>query len=234
MTDLLKPELLGFVLYYIVPGFIATRFYQFVIPSEHRNVGDSLLEFLSFSIFYLALFFSLIHFVNKPDIKSNEGLYDLSTFVVVFIIPSIFGYTVARIRQSSVLYRFLSISDPRPPWDSAFSGGNAYWLVCHLKSGETIGGPYEQNSRASAFPNSKEIYFEKVWQLDNTNHHFLHPYKLSAGAIVKQEDCYYIELFENKRSAGENDGQNKTSTLHEANNSQDSRNFRTSRPKKKG
>src|SRR5438445_11687739 len=92
MADLLNPNILNVFLFYIAPGVVATKVYTFFNRSEQRNYGDLAVEFITFSMFYLTLFFWLIALINRPDVRANVWLYNLLIFITVFIIPAIFGY----------------------------------------------------------------------------------------------------------------------------------------------
>lgn len=47
----------GIFLFYIVPGVVATKIYRFLNPSDQQNYTDYVIELVTFSMFYFALFF---------------------------------------------------------------------------------------------------------------------------------------------------------------------------------
>lgn len=41
----------------------------------------------------------------------------------------------------------------------------------------------------------QQIYVEQLWVIDPTTRRFIHPIANSRGAIIKLDDCDYIEMF---------------------------------------
>jgi hypothetical protein len=81
------------------------------------------------------------------------------------------------------------------PWDDVFNQRKSYWVIIHLKDGRKIGGKYGKLSRASAFPNNRQIYLEKLWELGENNE-FSKKIERSKGALFFEDDISIIEFFE--------------------------------------
>jgi len=80
------------------------------------------------------------------------------------------------------------------PWDDIFSKRESYWVIIHMKDGRKIGGKYGTLSRASAFPNPREIYLETLWEIDHNNA-FKKKIERSKGAIFFEDEVSIIEFF---------------------------------------
>ena len=44
VADLLRPETLVYFLFFVVPGFVAMRTYELIVPSEKRSFGESFVD----------------------------------------------------------------------------------------------------------------------------------------------------------------------------------------------
>ncbi len=199
MADLLKPDVLSVFLFYIAPGVVATRVYTFFNRSQQRNYGDLVVEFITFSMFYLTLFFWLIALVNSPDIHSNSLLYNILIFITVFVVPSLLGYISSILLKANWFRKILKTAyHPTPSgWDYAFGDKKvSYWILFNLKTGERIGGLYRGKSFASSYPLPQDIYIEELWKLDDQGR-FVGKVDKTAGCFIKVEDCRFIQFFEN-------------------------------------
>jgi hypothetical protein len=162
VADLLKPDILSTFLFYIAPGVVATAIYTFFNRSEKRNYGDLAVEFITFGIFYLTLFFWLIDLVNRPDIHSNALLYNILVLITFFVIPAIFGCLASIIPKTQWFRRLLKRTyHPTPTaWGHIFGDKKiSYWVLCTLKTGQKIGGVYKDKSFASSFPQTQDLLF---------------------------------------------------------------------------
>lgn len=194
MAELLNTDSLSLFLYFVVPGFVAMKVYDLIVPSERRKFGESLIEVVSFSMVNLALTFWIIAEINKPEFRSNNSfLYYAATFLVVSVVPA--GLAIAT--HKFLTSRFLRgrMLHPTPTgWDYFFDKGQSCWILFHLKSGTKLGGLYGENSFASSFPNEQEVYVQEIWRVDELGR-FVEKVQGTAGTVIKRDDCKLIELF---------------------------------------
>lgn len=195
MVGLLNLQVLGIFLFYVVPGVVATKVYNSLIPTERRNFADILVELITFSMFYLALFFWLIALVNRADVRSNATLYNFLVLLSVFILPAVLGWIGSALGQATWVRRLVgTVTHPIPTaWDYVFSRGETYWIRFHLKTGEKVGGYYGLKSFASAYPQMPELYVQELWRLDKEGC-FVEKDKRTAGGYIKFENCQMIEF----------------------------------------
>jgi hypothetical protein len=77
MEALLNAQVLPIFLFFVAPGVVAARVYNYLIPSERRKLGDYLVELITFSMFYLAIFFWLIGLLYMPAVRTNVVVFYL-------------------------------------------------------------------------------------------------------------------------------------------------------------
>jgi len=106
-------------------------------------------------------------------------------------------YMKASRKLRSLLTRLnIRITDPSPTaFDHFFQEGLSCYIVFHLKSKETLGATFHKNSFATAYPDTQQIYVEQLWVIDPVTRHFIQPMTNTKGAIIKLDDCDYIEMF---------------------------------------
>ncbi len=199
MATLLNLQLLSVPLFYLAPGVVAATVYSYLIPSERRKLADYLVELVTFSMFYLALFFWLVALLYEQSVQSNKWLFDLLVLLTVFVIPALLGWLASYLLQARWLRRFVKlVVHPAPmSWDYIFSRNKSYWVKFYLKTGEKVGGYYSTKSFASSYPGPQEIYVEEVWRLNENDVH-TEMVGSTAGGFVKAEDCKFIEFLEVK------------------------------------
>jgi len=200
LADLLNTTTLSIFLFYVVPGVIATKVYRMLIPNDQKNYADYVIELVTFSMFYLALFFWLIALINRADIRTNTLLYNLLVFVTIFVIPALLGYVGSLLSKATWLRRLVRTQrHPTPTgWDYVFQQPKSYWMVFHLKSGKVVGGFYDHTGFVSSYPQAQEIYISQLWRMSK-DEKFLEEVERTAGGIIRAEECEFIEFFEAKK-----------------------------------
>jgi hypothetical protein len=195
LAALLNLQVLPIFFFYVAPGVVATTVYSYLIPSEKRKLTDYLVELITFSVFYLALFFWLIALLYRADIQSNVFFFNLLVLLTIFVVPAFLGWLASYLLQASWMRRLVkSVVHPVPTsWDYIFSRGEPYWIIFHFKTGEKVGGYYGSKSFASSYPEMQEIYVEEIWRLDEYGI-LKEEVASTAGGYIKIEDCKFIEF----------------------------------------
>lgn len=194
MGGLLNPEALELFLVFVVPGFIAMKVHDLLVPSDSRSWGDSLVEVVSYSMLNVALLFWLVHLLWQERFQAEHQVaYWIGLFFVLFLAPVGWAVLVYFLRTSPWLRKYML--DPSPTaWDFFFGKRRPAWVLCHLKSGEMVGGLFNDHSSASCFPQQEDIYLEEIWKVDEEGR-FVERVEQTAGVLVKREECTHIELF---------------------------------------
>ncbi len=186
LKDVLKPEALQLFLFFVVPGFWALQFYDIIVPSERRNFGESLIQVITYGLMTNLVFYWLYHLVldvlNNHDFHAHhQWLYavgdGLLIIAYVFLAPALLAILVYRARTGRRgpinwvlrLFRIRHVAmDPLPTaWDKYFSRRNPCAIIFHMKDGRgMIAGAFGDESYASAYPATQQIYLEKQLQID--------------------------------------------------------------------
>jgi len=194
MADLLKPETLELFLFFVVPGFIAVKVHDLIIPRSDRKLADSLIEIVSYGMINSALLFWAFTHLQAQGFKGQHpAIYNLALIFLLVVIPSILAFIATRVRSWKPLLKL--ILDPSPTaWDYFFNKRLGCWVLLHLKDGTMLGGIMSTTSSASTFPSPQDLYLEEVWKV-NDDGIFQERIEGTLGALVKREECSHIELF---------------------------------------
>ena len=108
MDGLLKPETLSLFLVFVVPGFVAMKFHDLMVPAARRSFGDSIIEVVSYSMLNLALLFWAVILLHRDGFPEEHRFwYFVGMFGIVFVAPVLLAVAARHARQSRLLGRFL-------------------------------------------------------------------------------------------------------------------------------
>lgn len=194
MENLITEDRLVLFLIFVVPGFVAMKTHDLLIPTEARDWGSCLVEATAYSMLNVAALFWLVGLLqNEGSQEQHPVIHGIGMFGVLFVAPVGWAFLARYVMTSRLLRRL--VLDPAPTaWDFFFAQRHPAWVLFHLKTGQKLGGLFWLNSTASAFPSPADIYVEEVWRLDDHGR-FIERIDQTAGALVKREDCSLIELF---------------------------------------
>ena len=194
MGELLKLETLQIFLVFVVPGFVAIKAHDLMVPSSLRNFSQSFIEVISYSMLNLALLFWAVDLLHSEGFAMEHPVwYYLGMFGVLFVAPIGLAIAAKAVRHPRALGRFLLQPTPTA-WDFVFGNREHMWVLCHLKDGRMIGGIYSADSCTSAYPNQQDIYIEELWRVDSEGK-FVKPIAQTKGALVRSDECCFIEFF---------------------------------------
>lgn len=190
----LTSDQLALFLVFVVPGFVAMKTHDLLIPAERRDWGSSLVEVISYSMLNLALLFWAVYLLHREGFQAEHpAAYFLGMFGVLFVAPAVWAILARGLRSLRIVQRF--VVDPRPTaWDFFFDQRRRGWVLFHLKTGQKLGGLFAEGSTAAAYPYLPDIYVEEVWRIDEQGR-FFERIEQTGGALVKRDDCSHIEFF---------------------------------------
>ncbi|MGH2345135.1 MAG: DUF6338 family protein [Chloroflexota bacterium] len=201
IENILEPNTLTLFLYFVVPGFVAIKVFDLLIPTERRDFGAALIEVVSYSLTNWVLFAWLL---AEHD-STNPAVLDFSSgfrrIVYVFFTPAVLALLVYFLRNTGGVRRALrkvgvNVLSPMPTaWDAFFSRRDASYIVFHLKSKELVGALFDRQSFSTAWPGPQEVYVEQLWVINPVTRQFIKPVANTKGAIIKLDDCDFIEMF---------------------------------------
>lgn len=187
-------ENLQFYLVFVLPGFVVLKTYDLLVPREHRDFSGSVIEIVAYSIVNLALVNPLLPLLEGGEFASEQPhLFYLRAVAILFLPPITIAVIIFKLRNAPWMLRF--IRHPLPSgWDFYFGQRKKCWVLFHLKSGELVGGLFDVDSFASAYPRDPEIYLRNVWAVDRSGK-FKHRIEESDGIIVRAAECSLVEFF---------------------------------------
>lgn len=196
MNDLLAIDA-ATLFFLLVPGFVAIKVYDLLVPAAPRSWNESLGEAVGFGAINLSLFGWVIHLGED---SAHPVVAYLTLAFVVLVAPALLAVTTRAVRGLRALRGWLVHPTPTA-WDDFFGRAPNVWVLCHLKSGAKIGGFFGQESFASGFPAPAELYIEKVWRVSPTGE-FETFVERTAGLLVRREECELIEFFAKEPTDG--------------------------------
>jgi len=186
-------KLILFVAFF-VPGFIALKVYDLLVPGEVRNPSQSIIEAVAYSCINYALFSWLLLLDIKLNLASNHPTWHgIIIFLVLFIFPIGLAFGYWNLRNANILKKYSRHPIPKP-WDYIFGKQMSYWIIIELIDNNKIGGIYDTNSFASSFPFNEQLYLQEEWEVDG--HQFVKPIERSSGILVSAKDIKSIRFYE--------------------------------------
>jgi hypothetical protein len=192
---LLSAQVLPIFLVFVAPGVVAATVFNYLVSSVRKKLADYLVELITFSMFYLALFFWLVGLLYVPVVQAHAFLFYPLVLLAVFVVPACLGWLGNYLLRSHRLRQFARLTAHPDPmaWDYIFNRNRSYWVIFHLKNGKMIGGYYSGQSFVSRYPDDQDIYVEQIWHLDKFGR-FRNIVDRSMGGYIKAKDCDLIEL----------------------------------------
>lgn len=192
--DIWEPEKIILFLAFFMPGFISIKVYELIVATKRHDFSNSVLEAIGYSVLNFTVLSWLIILISSPDFNKNRPiLYFICIIIIFFIFPTIWPLLFIKASKSKIFKKYI-LSPVNMPWDDVFSKREAYWVIIHMKDGRKIGGKYGTLSRASAFPNQRQIYLETLWEIDDNNA-FIKKIERNKGAIFFEDEISIIEFF---------------------------------------
>ncbi|MHD0319073.1 DUF6338 family protein [Fusobacterium sp. THCT1E2] len=170
---------------YFALGFISTKIWELITPTNERNAKEIYMEILVYGIIY-----------KKLDDVLSFQLYNVSipiskviTFGLVLSVPFILKYLL----QSKYIKPLIVKTITPTSWDYIFSRQEPCLIAVHFIDKEIpLIGLYSENSFVSSFPHKKDIYLEKEYQLKDGKYV---PIELSGGIFISPDNIKYIQFF---------------------------------------
>ena len=187
-------KLLLFLLFF-VPGFITMKAYEMFTPWGKIDFSKRWLEAVAYSALnFIALSWLIFIVHNNKFFTNSKFWYTIGIIVIGIIFLALWGYLFFRVTRAKTFEKYTK--SPYPTcWDMFFSSKESYWVILHLKNGEKVGGKYDSESYATAFPTKEQIYLEEVWKLDEETDEFIGPYDDSKGILISNDEIQYLEFF---------------------------------------
>jgi Family of unknown function (DUF6338) len=74
-----------------------------------------------------------------------------------------------------------------------FQTGRSFYVRLKLRDGERLGGFFEDESFASAYPEEQDLFLQEAWRLAEDGS-FVERMRGSQGVLVRQDTIDFVEL----------------------------------------
>ncbi|MEO2089093.1 MAG: DUF6338 family protein [Gemmataceae bacterium] len=191
----LAPNTVLFILFVVVPGFIAARVYALWCPTQKQEWEKMIPEYIAYSTVNLAVWCWLVlPYLQAPFTAIPAVALWLVLLLVCVVSPAALGYLWYLVRLK-LLIKWFNVDHPtKRGWDYLMGSGRSYLVFIRLKSGKCVGGYYGPNSFSSAYPEEPEIFLETLFTTTDAGR-FVAVHPLSAGGVFRQSDWESIEFF---------------------------------------
>lgn len=173
MPELTSIDTIYLVLAFLVPGLIASFIRAQFITGRMPSHTEAALSYLTLSIIYYALAFPFVEY--SVSIEGPAYWKIGAWFLLVFVGPAVFGFLLGLWAQKELGRRLLRRLQLNPvhvmptAWDWKFSNATESWVLVVLKDDTQLAGLYGSDSFASSDPEERDLYIEKVYEIDDKN-----------------------------------------------------------------
>jgi hypothetical protein len=192
-------DILFYTLLFVVPGFIIDSIYRQCVPQKDDSTQSILLRFLLFSFLNFLLVFPLLRLVYEiPFIGTHDYLRMLIGFFVILLFSVIIALVISAVTIKGWTQKFLqkigihSSHIIPTAWDYHFRKNEHKYLTVYLQDGSTVFGYWGADSFASSLQGYKDIFLEKIFNLDENNQWI--EIQQSKGVWVPVSTIKYIEF----------------------------------------
>lgn len=171
LADAKSIELFLLLLILLVPGIIIDFVRGQFVGRRTRSVSEASLNYIVVSLIYYSIALPVALWVTGGIDRLINATW--AWYPLWIIGPVIAGIALGWAGHRNVVWdsarRFgLNIVHPMPTaWDRRFSDLRGSWVVITLKDGRKVGGWMGQKSVASSDPENRDLYVEKIYEIDD-------------------------------------------------------------------
>jgi len=216
------PTLAFLILFIVFPGLVTMRVFRLFAAAKEMDWRFSLHESAfwgTVNILFAYLIWTIFVIVAPYLYKPSEILAEIDplnrfveSFVFLIVTAMILSAVWLFFRKREFVKRYILCQDPTA-WDYYFSYRQPCFILVHLKNGSLIGGYFGSRSFASAYPDKRSLFIEKVIQIDE-NGNFGSYVENSDGVLLREDDFEYLEFFSiSDNSILQNENQKETKNV---------------------
>lgn len=170
MPNIKSLDTVYLVLTFLVPGLVATFVRAQFITGRVPSHAEAALTYLTLSLIYYALALPIVGHSIPNQI--SESITTFAWVVLIFVGPALFGLLLGLNAQKEWLRKILRRMGLYPvhvvpaAWDWKFGNMKEEWVLVVLKNGTRWAGFCGQASFTSSDPKERDVYVEKVYELD--------------------------------------------------------------------
>lgn len=180
---------------FVIPGFIAIKFYELLIPSSQVDSKKQIIDAIAYSCFNYAIWIGPILSIEASSLRGNYPIVYTGFYMVVLFGSPIIMALLWRAIRTSRAFQTAAAHPTLKPWDYVFFQKKSYWIKITLKDGSKIGGKYSDQSFSSSFPAEEQIFLEESWVI-NLEGGFERPKNRTAGILIFGSEVACLEFFD--------------------------------------
>lgn len=173
MPEIESADNLYMILAFIVPGLIIVFVRAQFLTGRSPPHSEALLSYFTMSIIYWALMLPIINVA--PEIENDYLGKIFAWAALVFFCPALLGVLLGFNAQKGLIRKLVRKSGMNPvdvmptSWDWKFSSAEPQHILITLKNGVRFAGYCGPRSFISSDPGERDIYIEKVYDLDGND-----------------------------------------------------------------
>ena len=194
MSNISSSANLYYIIFLILPGFVAYKTYTLKVPVDDPNPTRMFLDSLSFSVVYyliLVVPLGLFYFYKGvlSLVSSEPIIITVYLLFVLLVWPAAYGFL--RAKRTLQLNR---AAEYPTGWDFIWTNKKDKYLLLTLEDGTLIGGYWGDNSYASGYPKKQDLYIEQMLPVSSDGDFLtVEPSHIGRGCYVKGDLIKYIE-----------------------------------------
>lgn len=192
-------ETIVYTCIFLLPGFIITELIDSIVPPKSFREVKFIFSCIIYSIINLALWIWLdVIIIEKFKAKTVPFYIVLSSSNIVtsIITGSIIGL-IKHFELSRKLFGLFKIKMNHPvptAWDYFFNKKEECFVTIRLKSGNMVSGNFFSNSFASSDAEERDLYLEKIYDVDDAN--VWNEIPRGKGMYISKDEIETIEFFQ--------------------------------------
>lgn len=192
-------ETIVYTCIFLLPGFIITELIDSIVPPKSFRKVKYIFSCIIYSIINLALWIWLdVIIIEKFKSKTVPFYIVLSSSNIVtsIITGSIIGL-IKHFELPRKLFGLFKIKMNHPvptAWDYFFNKKEECFVTIRLKSGYMVSGKFFSNSFASSDAEERDLYLEKIYDVDDAN--VWNEIPRGKGMYISKDEIETIEFFQ--------------------------------------
>lgn len=194
--NIFEPNSLLLFILFFMPGFVAMKIYDLLIPNETRSAPAYVFDAVAYSTINFIITWPLAWLILHYSMQNFITIFFIG-LVVLVLTPVLIACAYVKLLSSRFL-RGHTRGLVKRPWDIVFHRNTGLWVLVHLKNGKHVAGIYSSASAVSYFPHEEQIYLEKVlgFHPDGTTYSVPD----TKGVIIMGSEISMIELFDRSKN----------------------------------
>lgn len=191
-------ETIVYTCIFLLPGFIIKELIDSIVPPKGYNEIKFIFICIIYSIINLALWIWL-DIIIFEKLKSNIVPFYIVLSSSNIVTSIVTGTVIGLIKHFELpikIFRLFRIKMNHPiptAWDYIFNKKEECFVTVRLKSGNTVSGNFFCNSFASSEATERDLYLEKIYDVDDNN--IWNDVPRSLGMYISKDEIETIEFF---------------------------------------